>query len=410
MTSGPSGARARRAGLAALAAAGISAALALAAGCASPGPSRSGDQAGPPPLRLDGLRLRVLLRMGPDGLRASAPGGLKLEAPDGTVLAELPATARAGLEARGGQIALNGEGLHASRAWVLPLRPGEAVRVEGRRYRGGLLLEALAGRLALVNVVGLEDYLRGVLPREVEARGPMEALEAQAVAARSFAVWELGRSAGKAWDLDDSSDSQVYGSREAERPATDRAVRETRGQVLAWKGRVARTYFHSNSGGATANAGEVWGSGAPTPPYLRGVDDPWSEGGPHYRWKWSVPLEEAGQRLRAAGLLKGGLRAVRPGARSWNGRWRTLVLVDDSGRTHKVGANAFREALGPDRLRSTHFSLADRDGILEFRGRGWGHGVGLSQEGAFAQARAGWDYRAILYFYYPGTTLATLRE
>jgi stage II sporulation protein D len=357
----------------------------------------------------DGPPLRVLLKFGSHGLRASAPGGLRLCAWSGAGLCEIPADGKARLSVKDGRLYMNGGELAGGAALIQPLLPDEAVRVGGRRYRGRLLIEALGNRLALLNVVGLEDYLRGVLPSEVEAGGPAEALKAQAVAARSFALAEMRESASKAWDLDNSSDSQVYGSREAETAATDGAVRSTRGEVLAWHGGVAHAFFDGNSGGYTADEAEVWG-GEASPEYLQGVPDPWSEHQRHSTWTATVPCAEAEVLLHKAGLWTGLLAAVVPRDRSRSGRWARIELVDGQGRTATVSANAFRRAFGADRVRSTRFDVRVQDDALVFDGRGWGHGVGMSQEGAFAMAKSGWDYRAILYFYYPGTYLALLRE
>ncbi|HTB23052.1 MAG TPA: SpoIID/LytB domain-containing protein [bacterium] len=360
-----------------------------------------GETSGPP--------LRVLLKFGSRGLKASAPGGLKLEAPDGAALGEIPAQGKARLGALDGLLMMNGRALDESSALILPLRAGEAVRVGGRRYRGRLLVNAEGNQLALVNVVGLEDYLRGVLPSEVPSGGPAEALKAQAVAARSFALTQMLAASGRAWDLDNSADSQVYGSRDAETGATDAAVRDTQSEVLAFNGGVANTYFHSNSGGYTADASEVW-SGQDSPAYLQGVSDPWSDHQAHYSWKASLPRWEAQALLQKAGLLHSALDDVVPHGRSESERWTKIDLITGDGNTVTVSANAFRRALGADRVRSTRFWVRFVGENLVFDGLGWGHGVGMAQEGAFAMARSGWDYRDILYFYYPGTYLARLHE
>ena len=357
----------------------------------------------------DGPPLRVLLRRGSQGLRLAAPGGLRLYGPLGSTLAELPAKGKAGLSARDGQLMMNGRGLGSGVALVGPLRRNEAVRVGGRRYRGHLVLKALGGQLALVDVVGLEDYLKGVLPSEVSGLGPIEALKAQAVAARSFAVVQMQESAGKAWDLDNSADSQVYGGVQDETAAADAAVRSTRGAILAFGRAVAHTFFHSNSGGHTADAGEVWASKDP-PSYLFGVMDSWSEDQPHYTWSSTIPRAEAEALLHKAGLWDGFLEDVVGRERSESERWIKVDLIGHDGRRFPINANEFRRALGADRVRSTRFKVRLRGDDLVFDGTGWGHGVGLSQEGAFAMARSRRTFRDILYFYYPGTHLASLRE
>jgi stage II sporulation protein D len=356
---------------------------------------------------LDGLPLRVLLRRGQEGLKVSCPGGLRLVTADGRVLVELPPLGRARLGASGGHLALNERDLGADAARILPLQAGTEVRVAGHSYRGRLWLKAVGGQLALVNQVGLEDYLKGVLPSEIPTSWPIESLKAQAIAARSFAVAKAQKAVQQPWDLDDSTASQAYKGADGEQGAPNQAVDATRGEVLCWAQSVVEAYFHSNSGGYTADAAEVWGG--PAPPYLRGGSDSASEDQPHYAWSATVPLEEAQRRLEAAGLWKGFLAGVRGQERSDSGRWISVVLVGEGELRKLVSANAFRMALGADRLRSTNFKVRVKDDALVFDGLGWGHGVGLSQEGARVLALQGVKCRGILEHYYPGTRLAQLR-
>jgi stage II sporulation protein D len=356
---------------------------------------------------LDGLPLRVLLRRGQQGLKVSCPGGLRLVAADGRALVELPPLGRASLGAVDGRLRFNERDLGCDAARVLPLEEGTTVTVAGRSYRGRLWLKAVGGQLALVNQVGLEDYLKGVLPSEIPASWPPESLKAQAVAARSFAVAKAQKAIQQPWDLDDSTASQAYKGADGEQDAPSKAVDATRGQVLCWAQSVVEAYFHSNSGGYTADAAEVWGG--PAPPYLRGEPDDASEDQPHYAWNAELPLEEAQRKLEAAGLWQGFLAGVRGEERSDSGRWVTVVLVGDGEHRKLLSANAFRMALGADRLRSTNFKVKVKGDALVFEGLGWGHGVGLSQEGARALALRGSKCRGILEHYYPGTRLAQLK-
>jgi len=355
-----------------------------------------------------GPTIRVLLNRSVRGLHLHSKGGLRLRGAAGIVLADLPrSTAR--LSCRGGQLAWNGRSLGVAEAEVGPLKRGDEVYVGGRRYRGRLILADRGGNLVLINKVGLEDYLRGVLPSEVATSGPSEALKAQAVAARSFALWQMKDSGSRPWDLDNSSDSQVYGGRDGETGATDAAVAATRGQVLAWRGQVAQAFFHSNSGGRTADSREVWGGGE-APRYLMGVFDTWSEGGKHYHWSTTVPRSTVEAALSKAGLWSGPLAAIQGRGLSDSSRWTWIELSAPDGRAVRISANVFRRVVGADRLRSTRFRVRLSGENFVFDGLGWGHGVGMSQEGAFAQAKEGRGYRAILDFYYPGAELARLKE
>lgn len=354
----------------------------------------------------DGPPLRVLLRRQAQGLKVSAGGGLRLRDPDsGRVLAELPPQGRGRLGATGSSLSYNGRPLGLPLALIEPLKPGEPLKAAGRRYRGTLALQAVQGELMLLNIVGLEGYLKGVLPAEMPADWPLEALKAQAVAARSFALVQAAK-AKPHWDLDDSTASQVYRGLDAERPGPSRAVDETRGVVLSHLGKVAEAFFHSNSGGHTADVSEVWGGQLA---YLRGVLDTHSEDQKHYAWTAVIPLEQAEQALAKAGLWQGVLDDLVGRDLSESGRWLNVELLGAAGERKRVKATELRRVLGADRLRSTRFRVRRRGADLVFDGLGWGHGVGLSQEGAKVQAEQGWDHRRILRHYYPGTRLARLK-
>jgi stage II sporulation protein D len=356
---------------------------------------------------LNGTPLRVLLRRGVQGLKISAPGGLRLVHPrTHEALVELPPQGHGRLGSLAGGLAFNGKGLGLDFALVEPLVDGQAVKVAGRRYRGYLGLQVSGSQLLLLNIVGMEDYLRGVLPSEIPSDWPLEALKAQAVAARSFAASHIGK-AKQAWDVDDSVSSQVYKGLGEERPKSSAAVDATRGLVLTHAGKVLEAFFHSNSGGHTADVSEVWGGSSRV---MYGVLDTYSEDQKHYAWNASVPLEEAQRRLERAGLWSGGLlEEILGGEESDSGRWLTVKL-SGGGKVKAVKAAELRNALGVDRLRSTRFRVRTRGDVLVFDGLGWGHGVGLSQEGALVQAQQGWTSRRILAFYYPGASLARLGE
>lgn len=353
---------------------------------------------------LNGPALRVLLRHAAQGLKIACPGGLRLRDPEsGSVIATLPARGHARLGASAGQLAYNGRGTGLSFALVEPLHDGDSLKAAGHRYRGSLGLQASGDQLLLINVVGLEDYLKGVLPSEIPSDWPLEAQKAQAVAARSFALAHRNNSK-QPWDVDDSVSSQVYKGLDAERPLPSQAVDETRDIVLSFRGKIIEAFFHSNSGGYTADVAEVWGSKID---YLQGVLDSYSIDQQHYRWSATIPRDQAEHALVKAGLWDGYLEEIVGRDKSDSSRWLTVDLYGH-GQRKRIKAQALRQALGVDRLRSTHFGVRVRGDDFVFDGRGWGHGVGLSQEGAGAQAKLGWRYDRILRFYYPGTRLARL--
>jgi hypothetical protein len=182
---------------------------------------------------------------------------------------------------------------HGDRLWVdgrdagrqLDLTSDDGFAWDGRRYRGTLRLIADQGRVRVVNVLDIEAYLRGVVPAEMQASWPAEALKAQAVAARTYTLLHLD--ANRVYDVCATIDCQVYRGREVEHPASDAAIAATAGEVLTYGGVFARTYYHADSGGVIASSAEVWGSEIP---YLQAFQDV-SSGGPHA--SWSARLDRA---------------------------------------------------------------------------------------------------------------------
>jgi stage II sporulation protein D len=228
----------------------------------------------------------------------------------------------------------------------LVFSPGLAsLAVGGRTYRGSLRVTG-GKTVRVVNVVGLEAYLGGVVPREMPDRWPAEALKAQAVVARSYALTHLQK--GRDFDLYPDTRSQVYGGVAAESLPARQAVDATAGQVVLYDGEVAQTFFSSSSGGKTANVQDVW-YGAQATPYLVSVPDPYDTLSPYHNWG---PLKfKAGLVSRRLGA-RGSLQDIRP-AVTPSGRVRSLTLVGSKGERTISGAAA-RAALG---LRSTWFTI-----------------------------------------------------
>ena len=223
--------------------------------------------------------------------------------------------------------------------------PGAApLALGGRGYRGALRVKAAAPGLQVVNIVGLEPYLWGVVPSEMPNRWPAEALAAQALVARTYALAHVQKGD---FDLYSDTRSQVYGGIAAESPSTTDAVNGTAGQVVLYNGELADTFFFSSSGGRTANVQDVWSS--PPVPYLVSVPDPYDTLSPYHNWG---PLRYGGAVLARRLHVPG--RIVDFGANvAASGRVRTLTLVGTKGDRTVTGWRV-RDALG---LRSTWFRL-----------------------------------------------------
>jgi stage II sporulation protein D len=223
-------------------------------------------------------RVRVLLGEGKKALAVASDSPFSVRDGSGTVYQLEP-----GPYSFGPGLKVKVDPAQPAKALAGPLvfLPGATpLKYGGKQYRGQLQVNAARTSLQLVNSVGLESYLYGVVPREVPFHWPIEALKAQAVVARSYAL--AVRKSG-AYDLYADTRSQVYGGVAAEKPTTSAAVDATAGQVLLYAGKVATTYFFSTSGGRTASIADVWANGEAIP-YLVGVPDPYDNASPHHTW------------------------------------------------------------------------------------------------------------------------------
>jgi stage II sporulation protein D len=247
----------------------------------------------------------------------------------------------AGAVELGPKLSLTLSGTPTELAAPVTFLPGAApLTLDGRAYRGQLEVAAATGKLNVVNAVGLEQYLHGVVAQEMPSGWPAEALKAQAVAARSYAL--ARRVTGRGFDLYADVRSQVYGGIAGERPTTTAAVDATKGEVLLWEGKAIDALFHSTSGGATIDAAEVFGKPVP---YLVGVDDPWSSLSPVHRWG---PTPVADASLRKALKLRTPVTALKL-TRAASGRVARVDVTAGTVSTRISGAD-LRSAGG---LRST---------------------------------------------------------
>jgi stage II sporulation protein D len=296
----------------------------------------------------------------------------------------------------------------ATTALRLESRHGE-LRVGTRDHAGALEIWRIGDGLLLVNELPLEEYVAGTVRAEVSERWPMEALRALAVVARTYAVFHQEKNPGKAYHLVASSQHQNFAGRVAEGSPAWEAARSTAGRVLTWAGTVFPAFYHSDSGGATEPAQAVF-SGDGIPP-LPGVKDDYSTAtdSPNTTWSITLPLSTVAQRLRQGGLDIGAVTGLSVLERSPSLRVARIAVEHSRGRAVLRGAD-FRRLVGYDVIKSTLFvPVVTRDGVVKFEGRGWGHGVGLSQFGAKGMAERGRGHTEILDHYYPGATLGSLR-
>ena len=357
----------------------------------------------------------------------------------------------------------------------------EMIKVDNRAYRGRIRLNIIDDfRLLTINQVELENYLYGVVPNEIPSSWGMESLKAQALASRTYAVFNINPR--QAYDMEDNQNSQVYMGYDYEKSSTSRAVDETRGEMIYYDGKLIQAFYHSTSGGMTENSENVWYEDLP---YLRGVNDEFSDnsGSPHNEWQTTYYTEDIIRLLNLNENKVDEVYGVQINKVSENNRVLECIFLTDAGEISYKKENA-RLLLG---LKSSWFSIVNgnafyyisryfsgienqeddgatsRGGILDiiidnendetdemkyetgsifgkyaissdgekkinreklsfissrgvsvvdtnsdqynFEGRGWGHGVGMSQYGAKQMAEEGYTYKEILKHYYTGVTI-----
>ena len=279
------------------------------------------------------------------------------------------------------------------------------------RYRGNLEIRPENGKLAAVNSLNIEDYLRGVVPSEMPASWPFEALKAQAVAARNYALQQAEVTRGKTFNVFSDQHSQVYGGYDAETAATDRAVEETRGMVMLSRGSLIDAFFHSCSGGHTENSEDVWR--VPLP-YIRSKADPYDKNDRYYNWKVTCTAEKLREQLNQSGLKFKTVTDIQELARTASGARVEKIAVSGTGQDGKplreevANADNVRIVLGLKSAPSAIEKTLDKDKKLSavtLKGSGWGHGLGMSQWGASGMAKEGYNYQDILKYYYTGISL-----
>jgi stage II sporulation protein D len=300
-------------------------------------------------------QIRVLVQQDQTSVQVSSATGLV--ARDEASGAEAPVPSAAVVTQAAGSYTVSSAGAPLVAGWAGPvlLSPAGASPLtlvgpasfggSDRRYRGSIRVVQGTNGLAAVNVLPLEDYLRGVVPSEVPSTWKPAAIQAQAVAARGYAVATQGPST-RLFDVFADTRSQAYGGVLAEKPEADAAIAATSGQILTYAGKPALTYFSSSSGGRTANVQEVFANAQPTP-YLVAVDDPYDAASPYHDWTLSLTGARIAAALGYAGTLTGVSIDPFP-----SGRVRSLVL-DGSAGQKVVPAGTARTALG---LRSTWFT------------------------------------------------------
>jgi len=346
------------------------------------------------------VEMRVAIAQGDEAITVGSSSMGVISDGTGKALYQLPELQGITIKADGNGVDLtNGqETLSESNAfWLEPSEDGY-VWIGEKWYRGRVMVTLEDGDLTAVNCVDLEDYLYSVVGSEMPTSWPQAALQSQAVAARSYALYKRSRSNNPLYDVDATTTFQVYKGLEQEHPNTLAAVDATTDQVVTYNGQVIEAIFHSSSGGFTENANEVWSSDVP---YLRGVED-FDHSSPVFAWEETFSLQEFSDKIGDVGTV----RSIGAPQLSSGGRVANISIAGDRGSKTLRGRDV-RSAL---RLRSTRFNidLNAASNTVTITGSGFGHGVGMSQWGARRLAEEGWSFEQILQHYYQSTVVAQL--
>ncbi|MGB6607007.1 MAG: SpoIID/LytB domain-containing protein [Atribacterota bacterium] len=369
-----------------------------------------------------------------------------------------------------------GKGVYSGPIEIIPVGNTKIiVMFNGQKYhyRGNIEIDIDKEdkKLNVINIIGIEEYLYGVLKKEISPHWPSEALKAQAVAARTFAIFNMNKYIDKGYNICASTNSQAYGGVNHEDPLTNKAVDETRGIIMVYKGEPINAVYHSDSGGYTENSENVWGSFLP---YLRSVKSKFEEkvSPPHHTWSYSVSEKDLTEKLQKQGHKINSIVSIEADKKSETGRTSELIFTADNNKVISMKTNGFRSLIGTDLIRSTLFNIEiigkelniqqdieDRKEIKDkeeqkesikeileqkknwtiqellelmkknkeeraegmeekvlkveimksntsltfiFSGSGNGHGVGMSQWGAYGMTLQGSRYQDILKHYYQG--------
>ena len=337
------------------------------------------------------------------------------------------------------------------------------IQVGKKKYRDFLGFLVRNDGILLINHVEVENYLYGVVPKEVGASFPIESIKAQAVAARTYALSNINKHKNEGFNLCDTTHCQVYGAMDAEHSSTNQAVNETRNMVVYYEGKLAETTFHSNNGGYTESNKDAWGGAALG--YLIAKEDKFSLNSPNSSWTVKLTLQEMNSKLISAGINVGELIDMEVLEIS-EGKRVLKLKIKGSSKDEIISGSKLRTILGNNEIKSTFFNInkegtssnaktyimdgnsikpievnlsnatiidgRDVKTILKtgtitalgensaksitnnyatsptsftFEGKGYGHGVGMSQYGAMEMAKQGYNFEEILKYYYTGVDI-----
>lgn len=348
--------------------------------------------------------IRVAIMTKADEIKVSSPAPYTVKKIDGTLLASGEKLYRVPTQATKDGIQI---GKQLFREPGIVLEGGQGIRIAGVMYSHQIVLwQEPPGKLLVINNVEMETYIKSVIAWEANPQWSPEALKAQAIAARTFALFRALSSADRKYDVLGDVFGQVYKGDNTLHPKTDSVVDATRGQILTMKGKVFPAYYHSTCGGHTTSIETFWNMEPNAA--LRGVQCDFCRKSPHYNWRFSVPEKELEKILKKQGYRFVDIQRIVPVDLDESGRPARLRIEARQGKA-TVKAADFRIWLGPEEFKSTFIKSIDVAGDdVRVRGHGWGHGVGMCQFGMKYLGQIGYTYPQILQYYYPESEITTL--
>ena len=273
---------------------------------------------------------------------------------------------------------------------------------KGIKYRGDLevVKDPKTSKTLLVNRLPLEEYLKGVVPSEMPASWHLEALKAQAVAARTYAINAIRQNKEQSYHLESTTQSQVYSGTKRETKESNQAVMQTNGKILLYANTPINAFYHSNSGGITESSDQVWGTSTP---YTTSKKSPYCEKAPNFNWEYKVSKDLVKEKLKLPEFTSILVVSTTP-----SGRIKELEFKNEEESISKISAVEFRKILGANFIKSLLFKININDSFVVFNGKGFGHGVGMSQWGTKYQADEGKSYKEILQYYYTDIDIANI--
>jgi len=290
--------------------------------------------------------------------------------------------------------------------------PYQKIRSYKTLYPGKITVKEYKGKYLILNRINMEKYLCGVLSKEMDSNWPFEALKTQAVVSRTYLLWKSkeNRNSGLPYDIKNSIYQQTYGICKSQKIVN--AVNETKGEILVFNGKVAKVFFHACCGGKTTLPFFVWGGNYSG---IDAVSDPYCKNSPYYKWE---------RKFSRSYLSKifgiNNIKEIKIIKRDPSGRVEWLKLENEKDKTSKLTGHKMRLLINkkagrvnfknPKVLPSTLFNVKKEGIYFIFKGRGYGHGVGLCQWGARIMAEKGKNYKEILHFFFPRMQIKYLEK